>query len=293
MIPAQIDIEDVVDIATVDQQIEAIAVDIEFTRSMAAYRIGERLRDAQELFQYKRDSGGFQGWVKSRLGWSEQHAYQFIRAVEKIPQGMSKQLFTLSNSAFFEVGKAEPDVQQLIAERVSAGEVFTAAQVKEIKQQAAAEAVERINSEADQARRDLESLKSELATKDKATTSETARLRADVESLTKKLSDFEKQAEDYRKSLPKPEKAKEQAAETGGVVLGSDGKYHSGSTAEQKKMHDAFMFAFDRLLDLTEDAPSPARIAAGCPDDERSKTVERCDQAISYLNAIKEAINGK
>jgi hypothetical protein len=293
MIPAQIDIEDVVDIATADQQIEAIAVDIELTEQVAHARIGQHLKKAHGLFKYVRSEGGFEGWVRSRLGRSDEWARQAIAIADAIGNGMPQQLLGLSKSAQIQVVSAPVDVQQLIADRVEAGEVFTAAQVKEFKQQAAAEAVERINADAEQARADLDALKTELASKDKASTAETSRLRADVEELTNKLSEFERQAAEYRKSLPKPEKAKEQAAQTGGVVLGSDGKFHSGSSAEQKKMHDAFMFAFDRLLDLTEDAPSPARIAAGCPDDERSKTVERCDQAISYLNSIKEAINGK
>lgn len=96
----------------------------------------------------RKPNGGFKKWVEERLGWTKQYAHRFIHAVENIPDDLAKQLFSLSKSAFFEVSNAEPDVQQLIAERVSAGEVFTAAQVKEFKQQAAAEAVERIKADA-------------------------------------------------------------------------------------------------------------------------------------------------
>ena len=38
----------------------------------------------------------------------------------------------LKPAAIAEVAKAEPDVQALIAERIEAGEIFTAAKVKEI-----------------------------------------------------------------------------------------------------------------------------------------------------------------
>lgn len=44
-------------------------------------------------------------------------------------------------AALAEVSKTEPDIQSLIAERIAAGEVFTAAQVKEIKAKATEEAI--------------------------------------------------------------------------------------------------------------------------------------------------------
>ncbi|NKK13665.1 hypothetical protein GFM11_10280 [Rhizobium leguminosarum bv. viciae] len=43
-----------------------------------------------------------------------------------------------------EVAKAEPDIQALIAERVRAGEIFTAAKVKEIRKEAAREAAQQL-----------------------------------------------------------------------------------------------------------------------------------------------------
>lgn len=292
MIPAQIDIEDVVDIATVDQQLETIAVDIELTEQIAFARIGKRLTEARDLHRYK-GRGDFEEWVRDRLGYEKTWAYDAIKIAQGIDDEGFPQLRKLAKRAQLEVASAAPDVKEIIAERVAAGEVFTAAQVKEFKQQAATEAVERINSDAEQARSDLEALKTELATKDKATTSETARLRADVESLTKKLSDFEKQAEDYRKSLPKPEKAKEQAAETGGVVLASDGKYHSGSTAEQKRASNAFLAIFSIAADLTDRREPAPVVALGCPADSRGQFIKYCDAAITYLSEVKDNLNGQ
>lgn len=49
--------------------------------------------------------------------------------------------------------------------------------------------------------------------------------------------------------------------------------------------------AADRCWRL--DYPSPARVSAGCPADEREKLVARCDAAIAYLASIKDAINDK
>lgn len=97
----------------------------------------------------------------------------------------------------------------------------------------------------------------------------------------------------FRKCLPTPRQARKKAAEEGGVVLGSDGKFHSGSSAEQKRMHDAFMFAFDKALDLTENPPSPADIAAGCPAGEATTLLARLEAARRYLAAVGEAVKGR
>jgi hypothetical protein len=49
-----------------EARLEAIAVDIEMTQSVAVFRIGQRLAEARDLFKYDRTVGGFEGWVKSR-----------------------------------------------------------------------------------------------------------------------------------------------------------------------------------------------------------------------------------
>lgn len=133
--------EDLVDVATVEQQIEAIAVDIEITLQVAVRRAGEKLSEAHELFVYSRNVGGFEKWVKDRIGITPQHARRLMSVYKSIPAEMSNQLVRLSNSALFETASAEPDVKAIIAERVAAGEVFTAAQVKELKAKAARSAM--------------------------------------------------------------------------------------------------------------------------------------------------------
>ena len=285
---------DITDVATVEQQIELHAMNIERIHRDAVYEMGREFTAAQELHRYKGGDEGFTKWLARRFpAVAQSSAYQMM----EIFRGVSEELFpkfgNMKPSAIAEIAKAEPDIQAIVADRVAAGEVFTAAQVKEIKAAAAQEAIEKINTDAEEARAELKTLKKAIEAKDIKSADEVHTLELKVKELETTVKGFEKQAEDHRKSLLKPEKAKAKAAETGGVVLGSDGKYHSGSSAEQKKMHDAFMFAFDRLLDLTEDAPSPTRVAAGCPKEDRARTVERCDQAVSYLNTIKDAINGQ
>lgn len=133
--------EDLVDVATVEQQIEAIAVDIELTEQVAMARVGQRLAEARDLFKYDRREGGFEGWVRSRLGYSYAWAHEAITRYEKLGPAMSLQLQGLSRRAQLETATAEPDVKAIIAERVAAGEVFTAAQVKELKAKAARSAM--------------------------------------------------------------------------------------------------------------------------------------------------------
>ena len=62
----------------VGDQLEAIAKDIELLQATAVMRIAERLAEAHKLFLYKRDEGGFTGWVEKRLKISERTAYRLL-----------------------------------------------------------------------------------------------------------------------------------------------------------------------------------------------------------------------
>lgn len=135
MIPAQ---HDIADVATVEQQIEQHAQNIERIQRDTIVAIGQELIQVQDLFRFKRDEGGFTGWLASRLPHiSKTAAYRAIDAFKGIDLEMFPQLGNLSDRAIHETATAEPDVKAIIAERVAAGEVFTAAQVKEIKAKAA------------------------------------------------------------------------------------------------------------------------------------------------------------
>lgn len=58
--------------------------------------------EARDLFKYRRDVGGFEGWVKARLGWSQAHAHRLI-AIHEDLGGKANQLACLSRSALFQL----------------------------------------------------------------------------------------------------------------------------------------------------------------------------------------------
>ncbi|NKC48975.1 hypothetical protein HED54_14710 [Ochrobactrum anthropi ATCC 49188] len=186
IMPLQTDIED---IANVEQQIEQHAQNVERIQGNAILEIGRELKFAQDLFRFNRNEGGFTGWLATRLPHINQRAaYRAIQRYEGVEE--FDEFVKLSGAALDEVVKAEPDIQAIIAERVEAGEVFTAAQVKELKQKAAQEAVDRLNSEADQARKDLEELKKSATDRDIRSASEVRDLQQKISDLTAKIGEL-------------------------------------------------------------------------------------------------------
>ena len=61
-----------------DDRLEQIAVEIETIQGVALLKVGERLLEAQELFRYDRNEGGFRGWVDRRLRFSVDTAYRLV-----------------------------------------------------------------------------------------------------------------------------------------------------------------------------------------------------------------------
>ncbi|AJC80955.1 hypothetical protein IE4803_CH03799 [Rhizobium etli bv. phaseoli str. IE4803] len=59
-------------------------------------------------------------------------AYRAIEIFKGVDPELFPQWGNMSNRALAEVAQVEPDIQALIAERVEAGEIFTADKVKEI-----------------------------------------------------------------------------------------------------------------------------------------------------------------
>src|SRR6185295_11003366 len=123
-----------VDIATVDQQLEEIALAIEraaIARNAANYEIGQRLRQARDL-HFRKPDGGFKGWVERRLGWTEQYAHRFIHAVESLRADETQLFSLLSASAFFAVARAPVEVRVQVAGLIESGAKMTAAAIKEM-----------------------------------------------------------------------------------------------------------------------------------------------------------------
>ena len=123
---------EVTPVIDVDEQIEAIAKDIEALQATTFFRIAERLAEAHELFRYKRDEGGFAGWVETRLRYSRATAYRLLDVHEKLGDKAS-QIETLSKSALYLLAApSTPDeVREEAIERVEAGERLSLAEVKE------------------------------------------------------------------------------------------------------------------------------------------------------------------
>src|SRR5262249_38585168 len=84
-----------------DDRLEAIAKDIESLTETATLQVGAKLAEARGIFRYRRDEGGFAGWVKTRLGYSRQTAYNLVHVHERFGGQVSKGLDTLSRSILY------------------------------------------------------------------------------------------------------------------------------------------------------------------------------------------------
>jgi hypothetical protein len=115
-------------------QLEAIAREIEQLHIKASLQIGERLAKAQDIFRYRRDEGGFTGWIEHRLKYSTSTAYRLIDAYKRFGNGECFPNWeTLPVSALYLL--APPSVPQEafneVAARVEAGEKLSCAAVSE------------------------------------------------------------------------------------------------------------------------------------------------------------------
>jgi site-specific DNA-methyltransferase (adenine-specific) len=61
-----------------DDRLESIAKDIERLQAAAIFQVAKRLTEAHEIFLYRRDVGGFTGWVERRLMFSVATAYRLL-----------------------------------------------------------------------------------------------------------------------------------------------------------------------------------------------------------------------
>ena len=68
-------------------QLESIAKAVEQLQATAILEIAKHLAEARELFRYRRDEGGFGGWVESRLRYSRQTAYNLLHVYQQFGSG--------------------------------------------------------------------------------------------------------------------------------------------------------------------------------------------------------------
>jgi len=123
-------------------RLEAIARDIEIfvsNRRRMTLRIAKLVSDAHDLFLYRRNEGGFTGWMKTRFDCSPSSAYRLLDVHKRFGNGESFPNWeTLSDSALYLL--APPSVPQEALDevnaRVEAGEKLSCAAVTEVIAQA-------------------------------------------------------------------------------------------------------------------------------------------------------------
>jgi hypothetical protein len=147
-----------------DQQIEAIAKDIELLQSAAIIRIAERLAEARELFRYKRNGEGFVEWAETRLKFSKSTAYRLLDVHEKFRDECFPKWETLPRAALYLLAapSTPAEVHEQVIERSQNGETFTHGQIKKLIAEALAEARERHEAELAKLRQRYEAEAEEL-----------------------------------------------------------------------------------------------------------------------------------
>jgi N6-adenosine-specific RNA methylase IME4 len=126
------------DVALTTPRLEAIAVEIERLQSGAAFAIAAKLAEAREIFRYRRDEGGFRGWVEHRLNrsFSLRTAYNLLDVHERFGTAAESVqiLHTLPRSALYELAApSTPEAaREEFIERAEAGEALKFDDVRQI-----------------------------------------------------------------------------------------------------------------------------------------------------------------
>src|SRR6478736_6125097 len=81
-----------------DDRLEAIAKDIESAMKSATLHVGRLLFEARAIFRYRRDEGGFAGWIEARLNLVRSTAYNMLNVYERFGAGQSVQILDTFNS---------------------------------------------------------------------------------------------------------------------------------------------------------------------------------------------------
>jgi hypothetical protein len=86
-----------------DARLEAIARDIESTQAGAIIHVAKQLAEAREIFRFRRDEGGFRGWLETRLHQRlvRSAAYNLLNALERFGNNLSRRLDTCAPSVVY------------------------------------------------------------------------------------------------------------------------------------------------------------------------------------------------
>jgi hypothetical protein len=118
---------------TDDIRLETIAKDIERLQGTAILQMAERLAEAHEIFRYRHDEGGFQGWVERRLTFSRRTAYKLLDAHKQFGGKESvHNMHTFPRSVLYLLAapSTPEQVRSEVIARASAGEPMNAADIK-------------------------------------------------------------------------------------------------------------------------------------------------------------------
>lgn len=270
-----------------DQRLAVLAVEIETIQSGMFFEIGKRLAEARDIHKYNGYPGGFEGWCRDRLTISFRVAQRLVQVVDNVGQ-KNAGLGVLSLDALVEVSRAEPDVQSIIAERVEAGEIFTAEQVKAARREAEEAAAEVTREKIIANERRIAEAAERIAELE-AGDDEAVR---EITKLKKRIAGFEKMVDDAKRDLPTVEEAVERSKETGGGVLAQDGKWHREPSPQEQQQEAKTFAAFHSTIARWHEHPVPAAIIAKhCPPSVVLTLVTAIDAVIANLNAIAKEIS--
>jgi hypothetical protein len=115
-----------------ENRLESIAKDIEQVQGTATLRIAALLAEARELFRYRRDEGGFAGWVETRLRISRQTAYNLLHVHERFGEQSVEYFDTFPASILYLLAKPSTpnEARDEVIARAEAGEPVSVADVK-------------------------------------------------------------------------------------------------------------------------------------------------------------------
>lgn len=116
-------------------RLEAIVKEVKLIQHGAVLRVGQLLTEAQGIFLYRRDEGGFRGWVAKRLGIGHSTAYRLIGVYQRFGAESVPAMDTLPATVLYELAQpSTPDaVRQAVVEKAVAGEKVTSADIKDLK----------------------------------------------------------------------------------------------------------------------------------------------------------------
>jgi Protein of unknown function (DUF3102) len=115
-------------------RLEAIAKEIETLQANTILHVAQRLAEARDIFKYRRDEGGFGGWVECRLRYSRDRAYNLLHVHERFG-GQSVELFdAFAPTVLYLLAKpSTPEsARGEVLDRAAAGKSVSVAEAREV-----------------------------------------------------------------------------------------------------------------------------------------------------------------